>query len=520
MLKRFLRSTSGNFALTLAAGSPALLLGVGFSVDVTNLMSAKADLQNALDAAVMASARPGATEIPRLETFEAFFSTNVAGKQLLRDPVATLETDETVASIRNRGVAQSHVDLKFMPFFNIDPLITVSSTAYESRKNVEVALVLDNTGSMGADRMRALRDAANSLVDTLRGMQGGESARQVRAALVPFVTAVNIKGEGFKQEWVDTTGRNPLNGVQFDKIDGGPADHMELFDRLGVAWKGCVEARAAPHNLDDTPPDPSRPETLFVPYFAPDEPGPAANPGNDAARFNNSYLDDPAPNTSSTSSTAVVDQQRAEQKSIAKYNRTTPRRIAETPSLTNGPNRSCATPIAPLTQDLASLKTAIDKMTFWNGSGTNVSEGLAWGRRVLSPEQPYDQGQPFSDPLVSKTVVVFTDGTNEVFGSSGTFNKSDYGAYAFLADGRAGTTDKGRAVTQVNTWTQEMCTALKAQDVQIFTILLGADSGANRTLYSRCASKPEYYFPTNDAAKLKGIFGSIADTIAQLQFTN
>lgn len=519
MFKRFLQSTSGNFGLALAAASPALLLGVGFSIDVTNLMSAKADLQNALDAAVMASARPGAVDVPRLDTFEAFFQSNVAGKQLLRDPAASLEVTETIASIRNRGVARSHVDLKFMPFFNMDPLITVSSTAYESRKNIEVALVLDNTGSMGADRMRSLREAANSLVDTLRSMQSG-SARQVRAALVPFVTAVNVKGEGFKDSWIDRTGANPLNGIQFNQIDGRPADHLQMFDRLGVAWKGCVEARPAPHNLDDSAPNPSDPATLFVPYFAPDEPGPWAAAGNEATRFNNSYLSDSAPATSSTSSATVVAQQRAEQKSVTKYNRTTPRRITETPSLTSGPNRACATPIAPLTQNLASLKTAIDAMTFWNGSGTNVSEGLAWGRRVLSPTEPYTQGQDFSDPLVSKTVVIFTDGTNEVYGSSDTFNKSDYGAYAFLADARMGSASKAAAITQVNSWTQQMCTELKGEDVQIFTILLGADSGANRTLYSQCASKPEYYFATNDAAKLKAIFGSIADTIAQLQFTN
>ena len=35
---------------------------------------------------------------------------------------------------------------------------------------------------------------------------------------MPFVTAVNIKGAGFKEEWIDTTAANPLHGVNFQKV--------------------------------------------------------------------------------------------------------------------------------------------------------------------------------------------------------------------------------------------------------------------------------------------------------------
>ena len=46
-----------------------------------------------------------------------------------------------------------------------------------------------------------------------------------------------------------------------------------------------------------------------------------------------------------------------------------------------------------------------------------------------------------------------------------------------------------------------------------------APGRTNRKLYGDCASKPEYYFGTNDPTKLKAIFGSIASIIAKLQFT-
>src|SRR5690606_6242268 len=126
------------------------------------------------------------------------------------------------------------------------------------------------------------------------------------------------------------------------------------------------------------------------------------------------------------------------------------------------------------------LKAEIARMIHWEGSGTNVSEGLAWSYRVLSPGEPYTQGAPFNSDRTSKFVVVFTDGENTVFGASKqAFNTSDYGAYGFLDQGRFGTTNRGAALTNVNTMTKTMCTNLKAKQVEVFTVLLGADTAAN-----------------------------------------
>ncbi|WP_235897616.1 hypothetical protein [Neoaquamicrobium microcysteis] len=121
-------------------------------------------------------------------------------------------------------------------------------------------------------------------------------------------------------------------------------------------------------------------------------------------------------------------------------------------------------------------------------------------------------------------MVVFTDGENTVFGaSSETHLKSDYGAYGILdgdSPARFGTTNRNNALTQVNNWTLEACNSLKAQDVEIFTVLLGADTAANRTLYSKCATTPEHYYPTNDVSQLDGVFKRIASRIAKLYVTN
>ncbi len=70
--------------------------------------------------------------------------------------------------------------------------------------NYEVALALDNTGSMAQhDKIGALKDAANHLIDVLYEETGSED--RVKMALVPFTTTVNIRGEAFDSSWLDPT---------------------------------------------------------------------------------------------------------------------------------------------------------------------------------------------------------------------------------------------------------------------------------------------------------------------------
>jgi hypothetical protein len=248
---------------------------------------------------------------------------------------------------------------------------------------------------------------------------------------------------------------------------------------------------------------------MFVPYFAPDNPGKNAKSPNSGERWNNSYLND----AFGSSDKALVT-------SLARYNASTAISIYENISRSTGPNYACPTPVVPLTSDFDKLKTEISKMIYWEGSGTNVSEGMAWARRVLSPGEPYTQGAPFKSVNNSKYVVVFTDGENTVFGASKeNYNKSDYGSYSFLDQGRVDT-NRGRALTQVNSWTLDACKALKEQEVEVFTVLLGADTAANRTLYTQCATTAEHYYPTSDVSQLDSVFKRIAARIAKLYITN
>ncbi|BAB54226.1 pilus assembly protein [Mesorhizobium japonicum] len=547
LLNKFWRSKSGNFALLMGLGLPAILSAVAFAVDVSTVMRAKSNLQNALDAANLASSHLGDLDISRTDAFDRYFQANIAGHGELANAQATLTVDRGVNFIKTKAVASADVNLNFGFLFGHNRHIAVDASAVESDNQLEVVLVLDNTGSMAGARMTALRTATKSLLDTLEATKS--PTRQIRASLVPFVTAVNVNGDEFDPSWIDMDGKSSTNGVNFPVIDGKRPNHMALFKQLkdtgwteagwnGTGWKGCVEARPGAYNISDTPPDPDKPDTLFVPYFAPDDPEDAQKPsssyGNAAKYYNNSYLDDVSDKTKtaklkgnrlgidlSSLADPVPPADKDAKEKVAKYVAPTKALITETGSpITVGPNRACPTPVVSLTDDFDKLRKAASEMTEWNGSGTNVSEGLSWGMRVLSPAAPYTDGAPWKTPGISKIVLLLTDGENVVYGASEQPTKSDYTSYGYLAGGRFGSDDQTAAARNVDGWTKSVCTQLKNQGVQIYTMVLQSDTAANRALYSACASDPSGYYAVNDPAKLPDVFQHIANKFSRLQLTN
>ncbi|MDX8460832.1 pilus assembly protein [Mesorhizobium humile] len=541
LLRQFWRSRRGNFSLMLAVGVPAMLGAVAFATDVSTLMRAKSNLQNALDAANLASSHLGDAETTRAGAFDSYFQANVASHSELSNAKATLTVDRGVNFVKTKATASADVNLNFAFLFGAEKHISVDASAVESNNQLEVVLVLDNTGSMAGARITALRTASKSLLDYLEAVKS--PTRSVRASLVPFVTAVNVNGPEFDPSWIDMDGKSSSNGVNFPVIDGKRPNHMALFKQLGqkggwnnTGWKGCVEARPGALNIADTPPDPSKPDTLFVPYFAPDDPDvarkPSASYGNSSTGYNNSYLDDTIDNSKLNQNILGIDLSglvtglvnallSADLKVIGKYVASTTKIITEAGNtITIGPNRACPTPIIPLTDDFDKLRLAASQMSEWNGSGTNVSEGLAWGQRVLSPQPPYTDAAPYKTAGVTKVVMLLTDGENVVYGASNTPQKSDYTSYGYLASGRFGSSNQTTAARNVDGWTKNVCAQLKSQGVQIYTMVLQADTAANRSLYSACASDPSDYYAVEDPAKLPNVFQSIANKFSRLQLTN
>jgi Flp pilus assembly protein TadG len=193
---------SGNFAVLTAVAASVLALSVGFAVDVVQLYNVKSGLQNALDAAITSTARDLTTGAIKSQdaraTFEAFFFANgdpeaVASNRVVLDQFEIDKAAKTVAA-----TAYMDADL-FFPLFRSGPTqrIGVESAAIYSDKAIEVAMMLDVTGSMKktskSDKIGDLRKAATNAVNALLGSQD-ETKPRVRVAIVPYAEAVNTGG--------------------------------------------------------------------------------------------------------------------------------------------------------------------------------------------------------------------------------------------------------------------------------------------------------------------------------------
>ncbi len=493
-LKRFSYDQGGNLAMIFALSLLPLTAAAGAAVDLNRAFIVQQRLERALDAAGLAvGAAPATTEAEMLATAQSFFNANYNDQETGVPGTLMLTPGDGSVTL----AVTAELPTTIMSVVGFDSMTVGSEiTVVRESKSLEIAMVLDNTGSMAWNgKIGALRTAAEDLVSILFGDQ--DQPELLRMSLVPFVTAVNIKAEGFDMAWMDVNGESRYHGENFDP-DKGPTNHFELFNGINNAsWKGCVEMRPEPHDTLDTEPSPGSPDTLFVPYFWPDEPD---NEGN----ANNNYAND-----------RTGGKKKKRQKYSPKYIGYNVS-VDEIPSSTRGPNKSCARPLVPLTNSKSTLIDEVRAMEPWYNSGTNIAEGLAWGWRVLSPSAPFTEGKSFSDPDVQKAVILLTDGNNEIV-SQNTFNKSDYTSFGYIAKKRLGTNSISSARNKIDQKVADMCERIKSEGVRIYTITFQLNSPSLAEVFRECATEPELYFNSPSNEELRATFQTIAYDLSNLR---
>jgi hypothetical protein len=254
-----------------------------------------------------------------------------------------------------------------------------------------------------------------------------------------------------------------------------------------------------PMDVDDTTPSAGNPDTLWVPYFAPDEPDIWSWPNY----YYNSYLND-GTNTSNMDT---------RQERYQKYNN---KSVSG-----DGPHYNCLTrPITPLTNYKQDILDAIDDM---NATGnTNISFGMAWGWRVISPTEPFTEGTAYDDKKFRKAIILLTDGDN-VIGQTGNHNKSTYSAYGYVKDGRLGVTSAPTADAKLDERTSTVCTNIKNaypdRPITVYTITFQVNGDATKTLMRNCATDAEKYFDSPSNAELTANFKIIAGELSELRIS-
>jgi Flp pilus assembly protein TadG len=519
------RAREGSVAPLVAVAMVPTIIALGVGIDLSRAINSRSSLQDAVDATALALAHmPPDTPLETLKAKgDAWLQANLTDGSL--GPVS-LTLTPSQGELQVSAAATVSTTLTGITGKNQIPIQAGSKVKW-GLGHVEVALVLDNTGSMAGTKLQRLKDAATELVDTLAETNDSSDANALKISLVPFSMTVRLATSSADLKAYQGAGW--LTGVAKGAYlpDGDDSDiffqpnntdRFDMFDGMKEQWAGCVESRPQPYDVQDTAPDKAQPSTLFMPYFAPDEPDDDTIPAGTKRKrvnghwkdvqtyyeFENDYLDDQL-------GSGVTDWKHR-QGNKAKYKNHSPTRGS-------GPNAGCTMqPILRLTTSTKAVKNSIKKMQATGN--TNVPLGLMWGWHTLSPSLPFADGAAYNSTGTKKIVVLLTDGDNVNTGTDNP-NNSTYSGVGYIWQKRLGDkidesssdSDRTKAMDERLT---KLCDNMKAAKITIYTVRIDMKGTTSPAVLSDCATSPDKFFDI-DSSGLSKAFESIAGSIGDLR---
>lgn len=195
VLSRFFSNVGGNALVLFALCLPVMVLAIGAAVDFSRGADAHVKIQSSLDAAVLAGAKrlsEGEDDLSVIESVaRETFLANIADANgiFLETPTITFQIDETNGIFQARGEGRFDNSFSALAGEETTEVSAVSQAGFNAL-DIEMALMLDVTGSMSGSKIADLKSAAKSVVDMLvsgSANPGGGS----RISLVPYSAAVN-----------------------------------------------------------------------------------------------------------------------------------------------------------------------------------------------------------------------------------------------------------------------------------------------------------------------------------------
>lgn len=457
-LALFARADRGNIAIIFAFVLFVLFGSVALAIDVARGFSSRASMQQNLDAALLyvanEKARSGA-DYDEQQGIRTYFD------GLNRQNFVTGDIDVSIQNEDNTkftATAVATVQSRFAQVLGLSNLnVVVNSEATLTEQPVEMALVLDNTGSMAGAKIAGLRMATRELIATMFSVPN--AAKNVSIGVVPFADYVNAGTQRRNEPWLyvppdnstttnvcsevpekvivpgscqdtDETevedGKTKVRVKQQCQYTDGPAKRVCQDVTSGGRWNGCIGSRPYPLNVTD---------------------------GN--------YL--------TSRAAGILDV-------------------------------TCPAPLTPPNNDEAALLAAANNLV---ASGeTYIPSGLIWGWAMLTKAEPFTitratvKGRP-----VKKIMVLMTDGANTK--SVGT-NGQDH---------------SGNDTAQSNSYTSELCTNIRNAKIEIYTVAFEVTDSTIKGILEGCASGPSNYYEATNTSDLIAAFQDIANGISPIHLT-
>ena len=181
----FVRCQHGGLMVFTLFMIVAIAMMVGMAIDVVRNEVTRTKLQNTLDRAILAAADLDQTESPA-DVVGDYFE-----KAGLSDFLVDVKVDEGLNFRTVEAESAAEIPTMFLDLVGIPSLtVPATGTANETITEVEISLVLDNSGSMNSNnRLNLLKDAAREFVDIV--IDEAATDNKVSISIVPFATQVS-----------------------------------------------------------------------------------------------------------------------------------------------------------------------------------------------------------------------------------------------------------------------------------------------------------------------------------------
>ncbi|KRB52340.1 MAG: pilus assembly protein TadG-related protein [Pseudomonadota bacterium] len=521
-LKSGLRDERGATAVFFAFGLLLLAPATLGLVDVYLSSTQRAQLQDALDTATLYAARSDKTTSADLK---------IIGDAALKANLKLPEGQTLVASnfvldgIKLVGTA-SVTAPSVGPQLWTKADLAAESEVLRNSNNVEVALVLDTTGSMNAS-MIDLRAAAKDLVGlVVKDQQPPLVPYYTKVALVPYSVGVNMgayadKARGALRQPTAISGVTKASPAVVTSVNHGLVNGEKVFiDKVGgmEASKNTSALNGKEFTVSGVTRDSFELSGVDSSKYTAYSSGGTAYciaAGCQLYSFTNvsgstkRFWGRPCA-TERIGTEAYTD--------VAPTTALVGRHYAGGESTTPASNTGCNSgEIVPLT---STKKTLIDKITSLNSDGSTAGQiGLAWGWYMVSPKWNGvwpDGSVPaaYTQPQTLKVVILMTDGAFNTAYCNGVNSKSS--GFGQNSDRINCDATNGDPFAQA----RSLCTNMKAQGIILYTV--GFDVGAEvgvADLMRNCASSPANVYLPGTGADLKIAFRTIAQDINSLRIS-
>lgn len=267
-LRAFGDDRRGNVAMMFAFAVVPIAGLVGAAVDYSRASDAKQTLNAAIDSAALMAARDASklTDGQLRTRIDGWIRAQLSPEWASSFSGATVAIDRAERTVNISGNITVPTTLMRVMGKDTMPVSTSNQSSWGSN-TIELALVLDNTGSMSSSgKMAALKDASLQLIKIME--DATQEPGQIKISIVPFAVQVRLNTSLKDEPWLRFDQTREVNCRTVRNWYTGRNERVCDTETITkTSWEGCVSDRDKPRDVSDTNPVTGVNDTLYPADF-------------------------------------------------------------------------------------------------------------------------------------------------------------------------------------------------------------------------------------------------------------